>query len=70
MIRIFGEATYKMDYVIDLEMTEEDFDALNWRQQKQIVDDNLNMEDFQNLEIDDAEVHDLIEIDEDGARIG
>ena len=65
MIRVYGEARFALDFVIDLDMTEEEWDSLSWREQNQIIDDNLNMEDFQNLVLDDADVFDLQEVNEE-----
>jgi len=65
MIRVSGSAKLKTDFTVDLNMTEEEFDALTQRQQDQLLEDNVDWyEASRQAEVDDIDVDDLEKLEE------
>lgn len=63
MIRVTGTATLKVDYSVDLDMTEEQFDALSERHQNQLIDRHIDWFDAcRSGEMDDLDIDDVTEI--------
>ncbi len=59
MIRISGRVRCISEYVVDLDITEEEFSKLSFVQQNQLIEDNIdfNLMDIHSVEIeDDAEI--------------
>lgn len=65
MIRVNGEIMYKLYYVLDIHMTEGEWDEMSPGQQNQWIDENIGYEEMKSAEMDDCEVWDVIEISEE-----
>lgn len=62
MIEVVGEATLKVRYSVELDITEEEFDNLSERKQDALIDEAINWhETLKNAETDEIEVDDVYE---------
>lgn len=65
MIRVNGEATLKVPYVVDIDMTEEEWDAMSEGQQNEELESRINWYiECKNAEVDDMDVWDVTEIED------
>lgn len=65
MIRVSGTARVDVDWEIELDMTEEEFDDLSEREQNEIIDRDVDWyEACRNGSVDAIEVDDLEEVKE------
>lgn len=55
MIKVIGTLTMRGDYVVHLDMTEEDFDALSEQEQNDEINDAVDWRNW----IENAEIHDI-----------
>jgi hypothetical protein len=63
MIRVIGTAKLRVNYDVQLDMTEEEFDSLSESKQNDILDHKIDwMNECRSAEVDDIEVDDLQEI--------
>lgn len=60
MIRISGRVKGVSDYVVDLDITEDEFSNLSMVQQNKLIEDNI---DFTLLEIHSVEIDDEVDIE-------
>jgi hypothetical protein len=62
MITVSGTATLKVNYSVDLDMTEEQWDALSEKKQNEILDSTIDwMDECRSAEVDEIEVDDVTE---------
>lgn len=63
MIRVIGTAKLRVNYDVQLDMTEEEFDSLSESEQNDILDHKIDwMNECRSAEVDDIEVDDVQEI--------
>lgn len=66
MIKVTGVVTLRGDYIVELDMTEEEFDSLSKRQQDEEIESAIDWRNLvENSETDDIDVYDLEEIEEE-----
>ena len=64
MIRVNGSAKLKTDFTVDLNITEEEFDAVSSRQQDLLIENSVDWQEaMRQAEVDDIDVDDLEEIE-------
>lgn len=65
-IIVHGEATLKVNYGVELHMTEEEFNNLSTRQQNRLLEKSIDWyEVSRSAEVDDIDVYELDEVEED-----
>ncbi|WP_438498038.1 hypothetical protein [Paenibacillus sp. IHBB 3054] len=63
MIRVTGKAKLIVNYDVELDMTEEEFDSLSERKQNEVLDDAIDwIEVCRNADVDEIDVDDLVEV--------
>lgn len=66
MIRVSGSAKLRVEYSVDLDMTEGEFDNLSEREQNGIIDEAIEwMDACRGGETDDIDVYEIEEIEEE-----
>lgn len=67
MIRVSGTAKLRVEYSVNLDMTEEQFDAMSEREQTELLDRKIDwMDACSSGELYDLDVDDVEEIEEEG----
>lgn len=65
-IKVSGVARLNVDYTVELDMTEEDFDALSQDEMDLLIEDSINWPSvLSDAEVVDIDVDDLWEVDEE-----
>lgn len=65
IIKIEGTLRLRGQYTVELDMTEEQFDELSSRQQKQLIEENVDWRNWlDNADLDDLDIDDLEEVNE------
>jgi len=64
MIRVTGEVTLKVPYSLNINMSEEEWDALSERKQDQIIGDSIGYEETKSAEVSYVDVDDVISIED------
>ncbi|WP_340011755.1 hypothetical protein MHI32_01415 [Paenibacillus sp. FSL H7-0690] len=62
MIRVSGDVKLRVPYVLDIDMTEDKWDALSEREQNEIIDGMIGHSEMESAELDDCDVWDVVEI--------
>ena len=64
MIKVSGSAKLCVNYDVELNMTEEQFDALSYRKKEGLINANIDWHDaLRNADVTDIDVDDLEEIE-------
>ena len=64
MIKVSGSARLYVNYEVELNMTEEQFDALSYRKKEELIDSNIDWHTaLRNADVTDIDVDDLEEIE-------
>lgn len=59
MIKVSGTATYTVDFELQLDMSEEEWDRLSDRQQNEVIDNFIGLYEMESAEMDDCDVWDV-----------
>jgi hypothetical protein len=63
MIRVTGTAKLRVNYEVQLDMTEDEFDAMSERSQNELLDNMIDWKEAcRSAELDDLDVDDLVEV--------
>lgn len=66
MITITGNATLKVPYEVEIDMTEAQFDALPISKQNELIDSAIDWKDAcRSGEVDDIEIDELVEAEDE-----
>lgn len=64
MIRVSGTASVDVDWEIEVDMTEEEFDNLSEKAQNQLIDSHVDwLDECRNGSVDDIEVDEIEHMD-------
>ncbi|WP_422122901.1 hypothetical protein DHX103_14305 [Planococcus sp. X10-3] len=64
-IKVSGSATLKVDFEVELNMTEEELDAMPYRKLNELLDSTINWSSIMsNAEVDDFEVYEVWDAEE------
>ena len=64
MITVSGTATLRVDFSVEVKMTEDQWDALGESKQNELLDSAIDWYDaYKGAEVDEFEVDDLVEIE-------
>lgn len=62
MITVTGDATLRVQYAVDLDMTEEEFDSLSERKQNELIAESIDWHSImRNAEVNGIDVDDVFE---------
>lgn len=65
MIKVTGTMSLKTDFTVELDMTEEEFDALSGQRQDELIDGEIDWYmALRSADLDDIDVWDIVEIEE------
>lgn len=68
MIKVSGDATLKVRYEVELDITEDEFDALPANKQDELIDAAVDWQEAcRNATLDTVEIYDLVEIKSSGS---
>ncbi|MEK4191732.1 hypothetical protein NYE59_01470 [Paenibacillus sp. FSL L8-0323] len=62
MIRVSGDVKLRVPYVLDIDMTEDEWDALSEREQNEVIDGMIGHSEMESAEMDDCDVWDVVSI--------
>ncbi|MEK4700387.1 hypothetical protein MKX47_12390 [Solibacillus sp. FSL R7-0668] len=64
-IKVEGTATLKVNYSVSVNYTEEQWEALSWKKQNEILDAAIDWSDAcRNADVDDIDVDDYFKVEE------
>lgn len=64
MIEVTGEATLKVKYSVELDISEDEFENLSERKQDEMIEDAINWHEIlKNAETNEIEIDDVFEIE-------
>lgn len=68
MIRVIGTARFNVDFRLDIDMTEDEWDLLSESDQNTYIDDCIGMNEMESAEMSDCDVWEVENIAEDSDK--